>query len=106
MTNYGSRHYWDERYTADDTPFDWMCDYSQLKPTLTPLLLCKDMNEEGQTKKEKPFGLVVGCGNAAFSPDFVNDGYTNVIHIDYCHVVVEQQKKKYPELDFQCMDGA
>ena len=104
MPEYGSRIYWEKRYATLEEAFDWMCDYDQLEPTLLPLL--KDF--ESNSKKKDAKILIVGCGNANFSPDFVKrSGFQckKIIHIDYCNVVVEQQKKKYPKMDFRVMDA-
>ena len=102
MPEYGSRHYWEKRYTRSDEPFDWMCDYEQLEPTLLPLL-----QNRSKSKKNVKI-LIVGCGNANFSSDFVSrSGFdtNSVVHIDYCEVVIQQQKKGFPQLDFRVMDA-
>lgn len=102
MPRYGSLIYWEKRYTRSDEPFDWMCDYEQLEPTLLPLL----HNSYKPNKDVKI--LIVGCGNANFSSDFVNNSGFNtnsIVHIDYCEVVIQQQKKKFPQLNFRIMDA-
>lgn len=96
MPEYGSRLYWEKRYSKSDEAFDWMCDYDQLSPTLIPLI---------HNKKNGRI-LIVGCGNANFSSDFCHQSKCKkVIHIDYCEVVIQQQKKKFPDLDFRVMDA-
>lgn len=99
MPEYGKLEYWQKRYARIDAePFDWMCDYNQLEPILLPLI---------SSRFSKPKILIVGCGNAPFSPDFVShSGYgEQSIHIDYCPVVIHQQKTRYPEVDFRVMDA-
>jgi len=101
MPEYGSRLYWDQRYSKSEEAFDWMCDYEQLEPTILPLISKLKSNKHCKI-------LIIGCGNANFSVDFVNNsGFNtkNVIHIDYCDVVIQQQKKKFPSLDFRVMDA-
>ncbi len=103
MPEYGSLHYWGERYTKSEEAFDWMCDYDQLEPTILPLLTLNSFDSKKDSKV-----LIVGCGNANFSADFVKrSGFKaqNVVHIDYCDVVIQQQKQKFPELDFRVMDA-
>ncbi|RYY86911.1 hypothetical protein EON63_04920 [archaeon] len=59
MPNYGDASYWDARYSrADDDPFDWLFDFDELQEILETLLPDK------YTKI-----LLVGAGNAPFSPD-------------------------------------
>jgi ubiquinone/menaquinone biosynthesis C-methylase UbiE len=102
MPEYGSRLYWEKRYARLDQPFDWMCDYDQLEPTILPLL------KQSKSNKDDVKILIVGCGNAPFSFDFTSrSGFKtkNIIHIDYCHVVIEQQKERHPDLDFRLVDA-
>ena len=104
MPEYGSKLYWEKRYSKSDEAFDWMCDYNQLEPTILPLM----KNFKSKSKYKEARILIVGCGNADFSPDFVKrSGFLckNITHIDYCNVVIEQQLKKYPKLDFRVMDA-
>ncbi len=59
MPNYGDANYWNDRYEEDkDSPFDWLFDFHELKEIIHYLMPQKD------TKL-----LVVGAGNAPFSPD-------------------------------------
>jgi len=56
---------------------------------------------------EDPFKsvLVAGCGNASFSSNLFYDGYLNLVNIDYCDVVIQQQRSKYPEMDWRVMNA-
>jgi len=98
MPQYGHFDYWHLRYTRDDIPFDWMCCYEELRDTLTPLL---------QTAADDPTRsiLVAGCGNAPFSSGLYYDGYRNLVNIDYCEVVIQQQKSRFPEMDWRVMNA-
>ena len=95
MPEYGDRNYWNKRYTASDTPFDWMCSYDDLAPTILPLL---------PPNKEETKLLIVGCGDAPFSSDLYKGGYTNQLNVDYSEVVVKKQKKRWPQLDYRVMN--
>jgi len=70
MPEYGSKEYWDTRYSRVETPFDWMVDYKRLSSTLEPLLPDKNTRI-----------LLVGCGDAPFSADlYYIGGYHNQIN--------------------------
>ena len=59
MPNYGDANYWNLRYLEDvDSPFDWLFDFKDLQEILEHLLPQKDTRI-----------LLVGAGNAPFSPD-------------------------------------
>ena len=66
MPQYGDPAYWDKRYSKfAGSTFDWLETYASLKPLLADFL--------------KPTSkiLVLGCGNALFSEDMYDDGFTN-----------------------------
>ena len=68
MPNYGSKVYWDKRYTkggSEDT-FDWLENYESLKGILNQFMPRNDMKI-----------LVLGCGNAEFSEDLYDAGFHN-----------------------------
>ena len=96
---YGDHDYWNERYELSDSPFDWMCSYDDLAPTLRALLPRAD---DGAS----PSILVVGCGDAPFSADLYLDGYRNTLNVDYSDVVIRKQKGRFPWLEgrFKVMD--
>lgn len=48
--------------------------------------------------------LVVGCGNSPVSEHMYQDGFTNLVSIDYSSVVIAKMKQQTPFLDFQEMD--
>ena len=68
MPNYGDPAYWDQRYRdeGDTGAYDWLQSYASLKNHLAPHLKSKDMRI-----------LLLGCGNAKFSEDLYDAGYTN-----------------------------
>ncbi len=94
MVNYGSIDYWNERYTADeDNPFDWLCDYEGVRVPLEALI-----------EDRSRLTLMVGCGNAPFSPDLFKNGFVNLINTDLSDVVISQMRKRYPEMNWEIMD--
>uniref|UniRef100_A0A7S1Z9A6 Methyltransferase domain-containing protein n=1 Tax=Trieres chinensis TaxID=1514140 RepID=A0A7S1Z9A6_TRICV len=95
MPQYGDRDYWDERYAlTESNPFDWLCDYDQLEPLLN-----------GLVRRDERI-LVVGCGDAPFSPDlYFRGGYANSVHFDYSRVVIARQMERYPDMDWRIGDA-
>eukprot|EP01038_Epipyxis_sp_PR26KG_P009750 gene9750-13117_t len=95
MPQYGDANYWNERYTTDNgSPFDWLFDYNDVALILEQLL---------PDKQEQI--VLVGCGNAPFSPDLYSYGrYSNLINIDLSEVVIEQQKVLFPQQKWEVMN--
>ena len=99
MPNYGSVDYWNRRYCPDDdpslnSPFDWLFEFNDLEGVLAQLIRDKDA----------PL-LMVGAGNAPFSPDmYFKGGYTSILNIDISDVVIAQQRAAFPEQQWIVMD--
>ena len=88
---HNENRYWDERYSIEDAePFDWLFNFSDLKILINQLLPDKFVES-----------ILIGCGNAPFSVDMYNDGYTNILNVDYSTVVIKQQSEKYPHIKWQ-----
>ena len=59
MPNYGDADYWNNRYDLEaGHPFDWLCDYFDVANIMDFILPNKNAKI-----------LMIGCGNAPFSPD-------------------------------------
>lgn len=55
MTDYASISYWDERYSSEDTTFDWYQDFNSLNDHILPFL-----------KVAEDFEILIpGCGNSS-----------------------------------------
>jgi ubiquinone/menaquinone biosynthesis C-methylase UbiE len=87
MPDYGLRQYWDERYKANDTTFDWYVSLEPLKEILLPFL-----------KPESKI-LMIGCGNSRLSSQLYESGYQNVTNIDCSEVVINQMKARCKDQD-------
>lgn len=50
--------------------------------------------------------LMLGCGNSTMGFDMAQDGYQNIVNLDFSNVLIEQMKNKYPqsELSWHVMD--
>ncbi|KAK0202748.1 S-adenosyl-L-methionine-dependent methyltransferase [Desarmillaria ectypa] len=96
---YGTKNYWDQRYQAesDNKSFDWFKKYSDIADLLRGLIPDK-------TSKI----LMLGCGNSTLSEDMYDDGYKNIVNVDYSSVVIEQMQKRHgvdrPEMEWRVMD--
>jgi len=81
--NYSKKEYWDYHYKFNkQEQYDWLQTYLQLKPFITNYL-----------KKEYAY-LVIGCGNALYSGEMYDDGYKNIINIDYSKEVIEVMSQR------------
>lgn len=90
MPPYGKgSEYWDERYKANDTTFDWYCSFDALKDVLLPYC----------TAKPDCKVLVVGCGNSRLSPQLYDSGVHQIINVDISEVVIGQMRARYREMD-------
>eukprot|EP00435_Cladocopium_sp_Y103_P067286 s75_g29.t2 len=50
--------------------------------------------------------LHVGCGNSRLGRMLHDDGYINVLNVDYSRVVIKMMQQSQPELQFLCADCA
>ncbi|KIM44617.1 hypothetical protein M413DRAFT_442578 [Hebeloma cylindrosporum] len=96
---YGSREYWDQRYSEEgnDESFDWFKSYADLADHLHGLIPEKSSRI-----------LMLGCGNSKLSEDMWEDGYRNIVNIDYSGILIEQMQKRHsqcrPEMEWREMD--
>ena len=96
---FGDPKYWDHRYAQenDEEVFDWLESYQSLKLSLGEFLTDKSMKI-----------LVAGCGNAKFSEDLYDDGFTNVVNNDISDIVIQKMakrnKEKRPLMQWLTMD--
>ena len=85
MTQYGKEDYWDDRYQKDEEPFDWLQRYAALQ-----LIIEREVKPEFSI-------LNVGCGNSRLSEEMYDDGYTNIVNIDFSGVVIKQMQEFYKD---------
>jgi hypothetical protein len=78
-----------------DIPFDWLFSYAEVAETIHYVL----------PDKNAPI-LMLGSGNAPFSPDMYFQGqYKEILNIDLSHVVIEQMGVRFPEQVWREMDA-
>ncbi|KAF8623206.1 hypothetical protein AX15_006444 [Amanita polypyramis BW_CC] len=97
--DYGSKHYWNQRYTLDNaSDFDWFKSYADLAPYIYDLI----------PDRRSSRILILGCGNSKLSEEMWNDGYKNIMNTDYSSVVIEQMRQRHgntrPEMEWHEMD--
>ncbi|KAI9458700.1 S-adenosyl-L-methionine-dependent methyltransferase [Russula earlei] len=94
---YGTREYWDKRYTEEgEATFDWFKRYEDVAHLLRSVLPDKNARI-----------LMLGCGNSTLSEDMYDDGYRNIINVDYSPVVIGRMgARNYarPEMQWLVMD--
>ncbi|KAF7309177.1 Methyltransf-25 domain-containing protein [Mycena kentingensis (nom. inval.)] len=83
--------------SGDDASFDWFKSYADIAPLLQELIPSKDARI-----------LMLGCGNSTLSQDMYDDGYRNIVNVDYSSVVIEQMRsrnaEKRPDMEWIEMD--
>lgn len=93
---YGSQEYWENRFTSEES-FEWLLSYEQLAPQLEPIFSQRGVRI-----------LVVGCGNAPFSADLYDAGYTQIVNIDYAPAVIAAMRARHaavrPAMEWRVMD--
>lgn len=89
---YGTKNYWENRFRAEES-FEWLLSYQQLAPQLEPLLSTHIGSGGGEKSRVRI--LIVGCGNAPFSADLHDAGYTNIVNIDYSTAVITAMQKRH-----------
>eukprot|EP00435_Cladocopium_sp_Y103_P066771 s75_g29.t1 len=94
----GRKEYWDAAYASGryrDT-YEW----NQTCETIWPYVL-NTLENRLDAKI-----LHVGCGNSRLGRMLHDDGYINVLNVDYSRVVIKMMQQSQPELQFLCADCA
>lgn len=115
-TGYGDKSYWDQRYQSQDENYDWYLSYPDFKDLILRTLNVRggpneidsadDISDAGKRHRYQLKTLVVGCGNSDLSEQMHNDGFIDMVSIDYSEVVVERMRSKLSEkkLKFEVAD--
>jgi len=81
---YAGEEYWNKRYDAHSDAYDWLIKYSHFKEQgLNSFIEFEDKI------------LMLGCGNAQFSPDLYDDGYCHIQNIDLSPTVIQQMSEEH-----------
>jgi EEF1A lysine methyltransferase 4 len=91
---YKTKEYWDDRFQTEES-YDWLLTYQHMKQNITYFL-----------KPEHKI-LIVGCGNSTFSADLYDDGFHNIVNIDFSKIVIDRMaeaNKSRPHMTWLEMD--
>ncbi|WRT64846.1 uncharacterized protein IL334_001782 [Kwoniella shivajii] len=90
---YGTHEYWEQRYAneADGTTFDWFLSPTYLLPLFEELTL--DIGGKGKGKEARI--LTLGCGNSALGEVLYDNGWEEIVNIDYSKIVIDQMKSRH-----------
>lgn len=90
--DYAAKSYWDKRFLTEDS-FEWLQMWDDYGETLLKVLSSKFENKQ----KESVEILIVGCGNSDLGARLYNEGWINIINLDFSDIVIERMKNKYKE---------
>ena len=100
---YGTQEYWENRFVTE-TSCEWLLSFQQLAPQLDPLLSRYAVDDD----KSKITILIIGCGNAPFSADLYDAGYSGIVNVDYSATVIaamhERHAVRRPAMQWRVMD--
>jgi len=85
---FGSQSYWNERFTSNNDPFEWLESPAALDPYIIAAL--------STAKEEKPELLHIGCGTSLLSYHLRShvDDPEQIHNLDYSDVAIELGKKR------------
>eukprot|EP01086_Lenisia_limosa_P016470 TRINITY_DN6288_c0_g1_i1.p1 TRINITY_DN6288_c0_g1~~TRINITY_DN6288_c0_g1_i1.p1 ORF type:complete len:225 (+),score=53.70 TRINITY_DN6288_c0_g1_i1:122-796(+) len=78
---YEKVEYWDKRYTTEEE-YEWLGSYEPYAEIMRKYL----------SKDSKM--LMLGCGNSRLSADIFDDGFENMVNLDYSQVVIDKMAEK------------
>ncbi|WFD45137.1 hypothetical protein MPSI1_003814 [Malassezia psittaci] len=89
--DFQTMEYWDRRYMAEplESDFDWFRKYSDIVDIVHELI----PNRASRI-------LMLGCGNS----NMYNDGYQNILNLDYSSVLIEKMRTRAPQMQWKVMD--
>jgi hypothetical protein len=86
--DFGSQKYWDQRFTANTAPFEWLSAPEALDPLIADAIHA--------SKEERPQLLHAGCGSSQLSQHLKThvESPHQVHNVDYSDVVIEAEKTR------------
>ncbi|KYO02074.1 hypothetical protein PRSY57_0406700 [Plasmodium reichenowi] len=103
-SDFRKREYWNNFFRIiDNKNFEWYGSYEDIK-SIVYKCIRKRLNYSNDKNEDEISSCAVnknclfintGCGNSNISNEFYEDGFKNIINIDYSEVVLENMRKKY-----------
>lgn len=92
---FAEKSYWEDRFNNEES-YEWLLSYKDIEKNINSHLNHNDNI------------LIVGCGNSNFSSDLYDQGYHNIVNIDFSEVVIDRMKKandtSRPDMKWLVMD--
>lgn len=90
--DFGSHDYWDQRFTTNTAPFDWLGAPEALDPMLVEAVSAMD--------EDQPQILHIGCGSSLMSQHLKTHVKSpkQVHNVDYSQVVIDAERKRELEM--------
>jgi len=88
------KEYWDRRFEVEEE-FEWFQPYNAFRHVTLNYMKPDDKI------------LILGCGNSSLSRDLYDDGFKNIVNLDYSQIVIDKMQKKHQnckEMSWVCMD--
>nr|XP_019005223.1 uncharacterized protein I203_02069 [Kwoniella mangroviensis CBS 8507]OCF68684.1 hypothetical protein I203_02069 [Kwoniella mangroviensis CBS 8507] len=107
---YGTHEYWEQRYAneADGRTFDWFLSPTYLLPLFDELTSISTSDVKGKGKGKDTRILTLGCGNSALGEVLYDNGWEDIVNIDYSKIVIDQMKERHsiarPKMEWLEMD--
>jgi ubiquinone/menaquinone biosynthesis C-methylase UbiE len=81
-SEFHSKKYWDDFFKKRNEAFEWYGNYNEFS-----LFLLEEILKEDKL-------LVIGCGNSNISSKLYENGYENIINLDFSSTVINEMKIK------------
>nr|XP_018265602.1 uncharacterized protein I303_01972 [Kwoniella dejecticola CBS 10117]OBR87760.1 hypothetical protein I303_01972 [Kwoniella dejecticola CBS 10117] len=88
---YGTHEYCE----ADGTTFDWFLSPTYLLPLFEQLTSSSGNDNNGKGKGKETRILTLGCGNSALGEVLYDNGWENIVNIDYSKIVIDQMRERH-----------
>ncbi|KZT43228.1 S-adenosyl-L-methionine-dependent methyltransferase [Sistotremastrum suecicum HHB10207 ss-3] len=87
-SEYATREYWEDRYRKEGpaATYDWFKTYADISEIIHQIIPDRASRI-----------LMLGCGNSTLSEEMYDDGYENIVNIDYSSVLIENMKHIHEE---------
>lgn len=105
--DFRKKEYWDAFFEKrSEQAFEWYGEYAQLQRGLLAELGLPQGAPASMLRKLKQAVrvLVVGCGNSELSKQLADDGFSTLVSVDFSERVVDEMRRKHPDMQWEVMD--